>query len=239
MKLKINKGALQSVSRCLINDIARRVRPGEIVGLLGPQSSEKIALLHTIYQALQPSAQYLPLAGLTRDSSKPYTVVWHRDEFTCSVREVVAMGCTAYKGSLEASPLYTAALIQGVLQRLQLLDLAEQNFQMLSPSQQQRVLFAQVLVQEPQFLICGESFQALDAGYQREVLSLARDLGITNFLATNDPTLAATYCTRLYLLGGGRIVAVGTPATVLTPTQTRQAYVNYRQNQQMALPAFA
>lgn len=234
MKLKTNKGALQSVSRCIVNDIARRVRPGEIVGLLGPRSSGKVALLQAIYQALQPSAQYLPLVGPASASVKPYAAAWRCDALAFSVREVIAVGCAAYKGSLEASPLYVAALVQGVLQRLQLLALAEQNFQTLAQAQQQRVLFAQALVQEPQFLLCDEAFQSLDAGYQREVLGMARALGITTFLAINDPTLAATYCTRLYLLGGGRIVAAGTPATVLTPTQIRQAYVDHRQNQPMA-----
>ncbi len=51
----------------------------------------------------------------------------------------------------------------------------------------------------------------------RLVQRLAREEGLAVAAAVHDINLAARYCDRLAVLKDGQIVAVGSPATTLTP----------------------
>jgi iron complex transport system ATP-binding protein len=90
------------------------------------------------------------------------------------------------------------------------------------------VLLARALAQKTRLLVLDEPTNHLDVRHQLDVLGLVRglgaDLGVTALAALHDLNLAALYCDRLYALGGGEIVAHGTPEEVLTPALIRDLY---------------
>ena len=69
-------------------------------------------------------------------------------------------------------------------------------------------------------MLLDEPTAALDIGHQQQALELldvlARGIGLTLVAAMHDLTLAAQYADRMLLLDGGRVVADGAPADVLT-----------------------
>lgn len=97
-------------------------------------------------------------------------------------------------------------------------DLADRFVNELSGGERQRVLFAAVLAQQPRALLLDEPGTFVDLPHQIQMFRTLRGLcaeGTLCVAATHDLNLASAFCSRLVLLDHGRIVADGTPATVL------------------------
>jgi iron complex transport system ATP-binding protein len=84
------------------------------------------------------------------------------------------------------------------------------------------------LAQEPDVLLLDEPTSHLDIGHQLAILDLIARLNraahVTVLGVFHDLNLAAEYCQRLLLMDRGRVVAVGTPAEVLTGETIRAVY---------------
>ena len=106
--------------------------------------------------------------------------------------------------------------------------LADRNYMTLSGGEKQRVVIASALAQATELLLLDEPTASLDLGYQLEVASLLgrlnRERKVTMVLATHDLNLAASLCDRLVLLRGGRVLAQGPTADVLTGAMVQQLY---------------
>ena len=66
-------------------------------------------------------------------------------------------------------------------------------------------------------LVLDEPTNHLDIAAQLDLLHLVQRAGLTTVMAVHDLNHAATYCDRVYVLSGGRVVAQGPPQDVLTP----------------------
>ncbi|MFG3285753.1 ABC transporter ATP-binding protein [Streptomyces sp. NPDC048111] len=211
--------------RTLLRDITLEAAPGETVGLVGPNGSGKTTLLRCVYATLRPTAGRVLLDGADlhalparararRIATVPQDSGAAGIELT--VREIVAMGRSPHHRFWEADTAADDALVREALARVGIAGLAGRPFPSLSGGERQRALVARALVQEPDVVVLDEPTNHLDIRYQLEVLSLIRELGTTNLLALHDLNLAAYYCDRICVLDGGRIVAAGAPAEVLT-----------------------
>ena len=122
----------------------------------------------------------------------------------------------AAPGGLGPSPGAT----RRVLARLDLTPFADRPLQTLSGGERQRAFLARALAQEAGIVLLDEPTSALDIGHQQEVLDLVDELrsqhGLTVLATMHDLAIAGGYADRLVLLAGGRVVACGTPAEVLT-----------------------
>ena len=108
------------------------------------------------------------------------------------------------------------------------LDLADRAVDELSGGQRQRVWIAMALAQETDILLLDEPTTFLDVSHQIEVLDLLADLnasrGTTIVMVLHDINLAARYADHLFALKGGRLVASGPPAGVVTSELVRQVF---------------
>jgi UDP-glucose/iron transport system ATP-binding protein len=89
---------------------------------------------------------------------------------------------------------------------------AERSTHQLSVGEQQRVMLARSLAQEPAVLLLDEPTSALDesarSSVERTLLRLRRDLGLSYVLVTHDPEQAARMSDwRLHLAMGGTVVS--------------------------------
>src|SRR4029077_5349335 len=98
----------------------------------------------------------------------------------------------------------------------------------LSAGERQRVILAVALAQEPDLLLLDEPTANLDLAHQLEFLDVVRKLnrneGLTVLAAVHDLNLAALAFDRLIALNNGRIVADGSPRSVLTVDNIRDLY---------------
>ena len=98
--------------------------------------------------------------------------------------------------------------------------LADREYATLSGGERQRVNLARALAQEPELLLLDEPTNHLDVRAQLTSSSCSaprRAAGVTVLAALHDLSLAAAYADHVIVLDGGRVVAAGTPADVLTP----------------------
>jgi cobalamin transport system ATP-binding protein len=145
-----------------------------------------------------------------------------------TVAEYVLLGRTAHVGMLGRLGAADRAAAAAASERLDLGSLAGRRLDELSGGERQRAVLARAIAQDAPVLLLDEPTTALDVGRQQEVLELVGQLraerGLTVLGAMHDLTLAGQYADRLALLDGGRLVAHGTPAEVLTAERIERHY---------------
>jgi iron complex transport system ATP-binding protein len=209
---------------------------GEMTALLGPNGSGKTTLLKLLSGVRSPERGLIQLLGMDmrsqrrRDIARQVAVVPQAPTvpFAYTVAEIAMLGRTAYARLLRGETLQDRRAVDRALQLTQLTDLAEHVYAELSGGEQQRVLLAMALAQEPRVLLLDEPTAHLDIAFQVQMLDLLRQLngeaGITILAALHDLNLAALYFPRLLLMRGGRIVADGAADAVLRVDTIRAVY---------------
>jgi iron complex transport system ATP-binding protein len=216
----------------IVRDVRLACQSGSFVGLIGPNGSGKSSLLRCIYRVLQPDAGVIALDDVNvwrlsaRQASQRIAVVLQETtgEFDFSVREIVLMGRSPYKGLLDRDTPDDLETVDAALDQVGMRRFADRSFLTLSGGEKQRVLVARALAQQTRFLALDEPTNHLDIHYQLEILDLVRGLNVTTLAALHDLNLAALYCDQIYVLQAGRVVASGAPEAVLTPELIWEVY---------------
>jgi iron complex transport system ATP-binding protein len=221
--------------RVVLRNISLCIRAGEVLGLIGPNGAGKSSLLRVIGGTLRPTQGSMRLDGedLLRMSAVerachiavvPQSL--HVPEaFTAA--EVVLMGRTAHLprfGRERARDLQVAC---EAMQRTATWPLAERRMGELSGGEQQRVLIARALAQEPGVLLLDEATAHLDLKHQAAILHFVRGLARTGLIviaAMHDLNLAAQFADRLALVRHGQVLVCDEPTQVLTHHWLQQAY---------------
>jgi polar amino acid transport system ATP-binding protein len=109
-----------------------------------------------------------------------------------------------------------------LLDRIGLLDKADEFPDRLSGGQQQRVAIARALAMSPTLMLLDEITSALDPQLVGEVLNLVRQLaetGMTMILATHEMSFAREVADKVCFLDGGVILEQGPPEQIFSSPQ--------------------
>lgn len=212
-----------------------RLPEGSIVGLVGPNGSGKSTLLRVLAGILRPQRGQVLFQG--RDIRKtgrrhlarqiaflPQSV---QPIFPLSVREMVALGRFPHQKAMGFPSREDLDVIQECMERTEVSSLASRPLSTLSGGEQQRVLIASVLAQQPAVLLLDEPTSSLDIHHQVEICMLLGDLSKRNLgivMVTHDLNLAARFCTSLVLLHDAAVAAQGAPAEVLKTGILQEIY---------------
>jgi len=205
--------------------------PGSVVGLLGPNGSGKSSLLRLLAGLDRPDSGTVelngrPLSAMTRrDLARVVAMVGqHADtELDIRVADIVRLGRLPHRRMLGADPGADGA-VSDALAATGLSDKGDRLWHTLSGGERQRTQIARALAQQPTQLLLDEPTNHLDIAHQLDILSLVRELDLTAIVALHDLNLAAMFCDQVVVLSGGRVVAAGTPATVLTEELIASVY---------------
>lgn len=216
----------------IVEDANIHVDEGEFVGLIGPNGSGKSTMLKTIYRTMKRESGDIVLDGRSvddyplKESALKLAVVTQHNyfNFDFKVSEVVMMGRTPHKKTMEMDNEEDRRIVEQVLSEVNMTEFADSNFSSLSGGEQQRVILARALAQDTPCLIMDEPTNHLDIKYQLEVLDIVKSLGRTTLCALHDLNLAAEYCDRLYVMQHGHIIAEGTPMEVITERMIEEVY---------------
>ncbi len=212
------------------------IAPGEIVGVIGPNSSGKTTLIRLLTRVLEPGEGEIALEGkrlrdwgraalARRIAVVPQGV--SRD-FPFTVEELVLMGRYPHApGRYFENPADVRAA-RAAMDATGVLDLAPLALASLGGGETQRAIIARALAQEPRLLVLDEPTAHLDLRYQAETAALLRRLnrqrGLTVLLVSHDLNLAAEVADRLLLLADGRVARLGAPAEVLDEALIASVY---------------
>ena len=98
-------------------------------------------------------------------------------------------------------------------------DLASRFPHELSGGQKQRAAIALALACVPDYLLCDEPTTALDVITQKGIISTLQDLvekrGLGLLLVSHDLPLAASVCSRLFIMKDGLLVEQGDPGEIV------------------------
>ncbi|SDT22635.1 ABC transporter ATP-binding protein [Jiangella sp. DSM 45060] len=216
----------------LVRDLSLDVADGAVVGLIGPNGSGKSTTLRCVYRALRPSGGAVRIGGddlatlSRRDGARRVAALTQQggSDLDFTVEEVVALGRAPHQRGNEPLTARERQLCDDAMRRLDLLHLAGRGVLSLSGGERQRVLVARALVQEPRVLVLDEPTNHLDVRHQLGLLALLRGAGLTVLVVLHDLNLAAAVCDRIGVLDGGRLVAVGAPADVLSEALIRDVF---------------
>jgi iron complex transport system ATP-binding protein len=222
-ELHFHYGALRALSA-----ISFEARAGELIGVLGPNGAGKSTLLRVLGGLAAPTSGTVRLCGVDPAAAPRRQLALLRAlvsqepqlAWPYTVREAVMMGRNPHQGLLALPGAADGAAVARALEACDLTQLAKRRVDALSGGERRRVFFARALAQEPRVLLLDEPTAFLDMQHELAAASLARGAaasGLCVVAALHDLNLAAESCDRVLLLAGGRLVADGPPAEVLTP----------------------
>ncbi|RLI76587.1 ABC transporter ATP-binding protein [Archaeoglobales archaeon] len=234
MKIRIKGLEFSYNSIPALKDVTIDIYESEIVAIVGPNGSGKSTLLKCIDKILKPQKGAILINGKSvKDFSQieiakaiGYVPQGIKQFFPATVFEVVLMGRRPYlswrcsRKDLEK--------VFAVLKLLNIENIVMRDFNELSGGQQQKVLIARALAQEPEVLLLDEPTANLDIKHQLEVMEMIRTIvkekGITAIVAIHDLNLASRYADRIVMMRSGKVFAVEDPNNVLTPTNIEKVY---------------
>ncbi len=105
-----------------------------------------------------------------------------------------------------------------------MLDFKKREFTSLSGGEQQRVVLARALAQEPKCLILDEPTNHLDIKHQLHLLKIIKDLNISVLAAVHDLNIAINYSDYIYIMKDGKVVSHGKPFEVVTKELIKEVF---------------
>ena len=223
-------------NKSVLNGIEFRVNEGELVGLVGPNSSGKTTILKLITNVLVPSTGSIKFHGEETLSlkankiAKLVSVVPQNPEspIGITIKELVSLGRTPHLSLLQFHDSDPLGKVHNAMRLTEVLELADRPVSALSGGQKQRAFIAMALAQDTPIMLFDEPTSHLDLFHQIQVMELIRELTRTHnhasLVTMHDLNLAAQYCDRLILLMDGLVLADGPPKSVLVPEKIEKAY---------------
>lgn len=209
-----------------LEGVSFAVAPGEVLGVIGPNSAGKTTLIRLLTRVVEPVRGEIrfdgaPLQALARWELARHVAVVPQDlpPLPFSVEQIVLMGRYPHAPRRFFESAEDRRIAREAMERAGVLDLAGALAGSLSGGERQRVLLARALAQRPRLLILDEPTAHLDLRHRVECLALLRrvnrEQGVTVLLVSHDLDLAAGVSDRLLLLSAGRVARLGPPEAVL------------------------
>lgn len=221
----------------ILHDINLSLPKGGITALVGPNGAGKSTLFSLIarLQPLQSGRITIDGLAINTTSSRELAqrlAILRQDGAVASrlsVRELVSFGrFPHHQGRPNAGDL---TLVDAALEQFELQPLADRFIDTLSGGQRQRAMVAMTFCQGTDYLLLDEPLNNLDMFHARQLMrslrAIADEKQRTAIIVLHDINQAAAYADRIVALRDGRVIADGTPDTVLTEDNL-EAIFGYR-----------
>jgi ABC-2 type transport system ATP-binding protein len=196
-----------------VDDVSFHIRPGEILGYLGPNGSGKTTTINMVVGLLEPTSGVVSLLGhrLNDDSEGYKRRIGYVPEEPHLYTHLTAPEYLGLVGRLRGMPLpQLDGKIAGLLHLFDLWDSRYQAMSGFSKGMRQRVLLSAALMHAPDLLVLDEPFSGLDvnAGLLfRTLLRLFVRDGRMILFSSHRLDVVEQICSRVVILRAGRVVA--------------------------------
>ena len=219
-----NGGKVTALDHCSLN-----VKKGQVIAIIGPSGSGKSTMLRSLNLLEEPTSGKIYFNGIDL-TSKGVDINKHRQKMGMvfqhfnlfphkTVLENITMAPVTLKRQTEAESRETAMKL---LERVGLLDKANEYPNMLSGGQKQRIAIVRALAMGPEVMLFDEPTSALDPEMVGEVLDVMKDLakeGMTMVTVTHEMGFAREVASRVIFIDHGQILEQGTPEEIFEHPQ--------------------
>ncbi|WP_139976615.1 ABC transporter ATP-binding protein [Ochrobactrum sp. CGA5] len=232
MSITANNLVWKIGSKTIVDGVSLVAKPGEMLGVLGPNGSGKTSLLRLLAGLKRPLKGEILLdgediRGLRRKAIAQRVAFVEQHATTNAnlrVIDVVRLGRFPHRSMFSGWSIADDAAVNEALDRTEMTVKRNDSWQSLSGGEKQRTHLARALAQAPKELILDEPTNHLDVHHQISLLRLVSDLSVACIIALHDLNHAAMFCDRLLIMQAGKLVASGKPDEVLTQDLLRDVF---------------
>ena len=209
--------------KSVLNDVSLAVRGGEVTVIAGPNGCGKSTLLKTLVgivekrrgeilidrslDELSPQERAQRIAYLAQSKNVP----------DITALRMVLHGRFPYLSFPRRYRSTDFDIARQAMERMGILELADQPMSTLSGGTRQKVYIAMALAQETPVILLDEPTTYLDVAYQLQMMELARSLadeGKAVVMVLHDLPLALEHADQLVVMAEGKVVAADRPEAV-------------------------
>ncbi len=221
-------------SRRVVDDVSIEVNSGQVVGLLGPNGAGKTTCFYMIVGIVPCGEGRIEIDGIDLTGQPMHIRARHGlgylpQEASVFRKLTVAeniMAVLEIRRDLDNNA--RRETLESLLHELHIGHLAEQSGISLSGGERRRVEIARALAANPRFILLDEPFAGVDpisvVDIQRIIEHLCqRDIGV--LITDHNVRETLGICDHAYILSEGRVIAAGTPQSVLDDQRVREVYL--------------
>lgn len=200
-----------------VDRVSFEVPAGQVFGFLGPNGAGKTTTIRMLCGILRPSSGTARVAGADA-AQEPERVKasigYMSQRFTLYPDLTVAENIAFYGGVYRIARSRLRARARDLFVHLGLKGLENRLARDLAGGHRQRLALACAILHEPPVVFLDEPTSGVDPVARRSFWDLIYDLAGkgTAVMVTTHYLDEAEYCERLAFIGGGRLLAIGTPS---------------------------
>jgi ABC-2 type transport system ATP-binding protein len=222
-------------STVAVDDVSFEVAPGEILGFLGPNGAGKSTTIKMMTGLLDPHGGSISVLGRTMPDEKEEI---QSEIGVCFEEKNLYLNMTGRENLVFFARLFGIKKLDPdpLLQRVDLLDRANDRASDYSKGMRQRLMVARTLVNQPRVLFLDEPTDGLDPVSSlsiRRIIRQEADRGAAVVLTTHDMLEADKLSDRVAFINEGRILAIEAPETLKLAHGRRSVRVRARRGDEI------
>ena len=227
----------------VLKGVSEHIKKGEVISIIGPSGGGKSTFLRCLNMLEKPDSGKIIFEGVDITSEKTDINI-HRQKMGMVFQHFNVFPHLTVKENITLAPVMlkkktkeeASEMADKLLERVGLLDKANEYPRRLSGGQKQRLAIVRALAMEPDVMLFDEPTSALDPELTGEVLKVIRSLAemnMTMVIVTHEMSFARDISDRMIFMDNGVIVENCTPEELFNSKneRTRAFLGKYHQGQ--------
>ncbi len=232
--LSLDKISLKFGKKIVLDNLNLKLNSGQILGLLGPNGAGKSTIFNIILGILSPDYGSITIDSKTVNG---YPIFERAKKFrlgVCPQSGGFFYDMTVYENLKAISEIvienvsFRMEKINSLISKFELDSIRDLKATQLSGGQQKRLSIALALMSDPKILLLDEPYASLDILSIRTlseiIVNLQSQSNISVILCDHNASDLLKVVDSAAILHNGKIIAQGTPSTLLKDSDARNAY---------------
>jgi len=222
MRIKIQK-ELNAAKGTMLLNIDIELRKGEFVTLYGESGAGKTSVLRMIAGLMKAESGFISIENdIWFDTNNGIDVSPQKRKTGYVFQEFTLFPNMTVRNNLKYAleKKQDAAIVDDLIELIELGDLKDRKPENLSGGQKQRVALARALVRKPQILMLDEPLSALDRSMRSKlqdyILKVHKEYQLTTLMISHEISEVIKMSDRIFMLENGRISRSGNPVELFS-----------------------